>query len=97
MQWLLAGPLPIDGVCDLVREYLGFQGVRVHTGRSWWINAVVHFYHKAESHAQEIGRSAFGMAANARPCSKATRIWCYVCRFALQAVHSLHPVRAILQ
>lgn len=44
MQWLLAGPLPIDGVCDLVREYLGFQGVRVRQVQSCseWINAVVY-------------------------------------------------------
>jgi WD40 repeat protein len=43
MQWLLAGPLPIDGLCNFVREYLGFQGVRLHTGRGCGerINAVV--------------------------------------------------------
>ena len=44
MERLLAGPFPVDGVCNLVREYVGFQGVRVRKvqGCSEWINAVVH-------------------------------------------------------
>jgi WD40 repeat protein len=43
MRRLLDICLPVDAVCDLVREYLGFQGVCVRGGhgRGEWVNAVV--------------------------------------------------------
>ena len=43
MEWLLEGPLHVGGVYDLVREYVGFQGVCVRD--EWkcneWINDVL--------------------------------------------------------
>lgn len=43
MQWLLAGPLHVEGVYDLVREYVGFQGlcVRNKRGCGEWVNDVI--------------------------------------------------------
>ena len=90
MQWLLLGPLPIDGVCDLVRDYVGFQGVCVRDVKSCneWVN--------------DVKILPNGKIACAR--NRSIRIWNgSECEAVLEGHTSLHfvrnllPVRAILQ